>query len=497
MDTHLIQTLQFNRSESSLTMLEQATYILQKAGVDTLPSLPHVLLKALELIHQDNRSFERLADIIQQDPALTIKFITITNQSNVKTTTFEALENRLAAIGYEVIKSIIITSAVQQFFSRYNHERNEFLKQHWQHSILCAHIARSIAHHIDYRNDEEAYATGLIHDCGQLIIECSHPKQYAEIYAQASEDTHYHQLEDDKFGTTHYHVGSLLLRANGYNKFIADAVLYHHEATDLILDAHPLVKIIHLSNLLGGSQSSQNDENVFDSAKKLFDLSKPDVLKILQSASEQVVTMASAFGIELQDEDRDSDAAKQINENDQFKQVQLAEQVRNIALLDGTHKKLSNLLTPDDFIHTVQLQSSILFGVSNTIVFRYDKEQNKIFALPSEQQMEHLQDLSIPLEPNRSLASEAILNKIPQHSFDENAISKTVIDQQLAGLNDAEGLICIPMQNKRRPCRCHRVRGQSGTTKTTLETAQPDDAICQRICTLAIFIKRERRFKNQ
>ena len=69
----------------------------------------------------------------------------------------------------------------------------------------------------------------------------------------------------------------------------------------------------------------------------------------------------------------DGETAKQQTAADEMKQVQLAEQVRNIALLDGIHQHLSRSRDQGDshdaLLNIISQNIGILFGVSHCILF--------------------------------------------------------------------------------------------------------------------------------
>ena len=454
----LILTIQMNK---------KAKIILQKTDADKLPSLPHVLLQLLNICHDENLSFSDLAATLHQDSALYTRVYSACHtsqclrnsrksqsQSGHESYTEQSTELILQQLGINTIKSIAVTATVQQFFSRTSLERTEFLKQHWQHSLYCANVARSIAKHCNYNSPDEAYTTGLIHNIGQLVLETTYPDKYTVTFAHLSEDDYFHTLEQDEFGATHQQVGAELLKKHGASSFVYDAVLYHHEQTEYILDAHPLVKIINLANMLTNSHFKKEDQQVFDSAERLLALNKPLLLEILEKSQEQVKAATSSLEIILAVDGMDSEAAKQQTASDEFKQSQLAEQVRNIALLDSIHQHLARsgaqnqdrkILLPIIFQHI-----SILFGVKQCILFLYDATENRVKAIISGRQPPQLADLSIPLTAGRSLVTDALLNKQAEHSFNEapldsNTNRLSIIDRQLIGLSKQAGMICLPM----------------------------------------------------
>jgi len=441
-------------------MNKKAQQFLQKVDVDKLPSLPHVLLKLLDICHDESLSFTELGMILKQDPALYARVLSVDhdheyNSSHLpQSDSAASIESYLKHLGVNTIKSIAVTATVQQFFSRTSLERTDFLKQHWQHSLYCAYVAGSIAEMCDYSDVEEAYSTGLLHDIGQLVLETTYPEKYTSTFAQLSEDEFFHTLEEDEFDTTHQEVGAELLRKHGASSFVYDAVLYHHESVEDILDAHPLVKIITLANMLTCSYFKPEDQQVFDAAEQLLAIKKPVLLEILEKAQAKVETAANSLQIEPAVDGMNGETAKKLTAGDELKQVQLAEQVRNIALLDGIHQHLSRSGSkgegPDALLNIIAQNIGILFGVSQCILFLYDPAKNQVKAVSADNQPHQLADITIPLTSGRSLVSDALLNKEPCHSFttesfEHNLNRLSIIDRQLIGFTRQEGIICLPM----------------------------------------------------
>ena len=401
-------------------MNQKAKQIIQKADVDKLPSLPHVLLQLLDICNNESLSFSKLANILRQDPGLYAQFYSACHRNNSTDTSQQSVEQTLEQLGINTIKSIAVTATVHQFFSRTSLERTDFLKQHWQHSLYCAIVAESIAKLCDYKYPDEAYTTGLLHDIGQLVLETAYPDKYTSTFAQLSEDDYFHTLERDEFDTTHQQVGAQLLKQHGANSFVCDAVLYHHERVDHILDAHPLVKIINLANTLTSGYFKKEDLEVFDAADRLLGLDKPLLLEILEKSQERTKNAALLIDIELNTDGMDGETAQKHNAADEFKQIQLAEQVRNIALLDGIHQHLSRSEGEDELLNIITQHIGLLFGINKCLLFLYDEKNNRVNAAAADYLPEQLTDLSIPLTEGRSLVTDTLLNKKLSHSLEKD-----------------------------------------------------------------------------
>ena len=423
-------------------MQKEALQILQRMDADKLPTLPHVLLHLLDTCQDENVSFEHLAHVIRRDPALCVKIISACGGNCTRE---KNLEQSLARLGIQAIKSIAITSAVQQFFSRSSRERLAFLKQHWYHSIFSACVAEQLAEHIKYQNLDEAWLAGLLHDSGQLIMEAAYPDKYTTALAQLNDDENLHEIENEEFDSTHYHVGASLFRKHDSNPFLADAILYHHEPVDKILDAHPLVKIANLANLLSHEQFKQDQNKALNAAERLFGLSETTIDGLLKNCIEKIGDIASKYEIDFITDDIDSETAKKIRANDELKQVQLAEQIRNIAMLDGVHQHLSRIEGKQALLLALKQNISILFGISNCILFLYDAATDKLQAISTAESGPHFQDIKIPLEPGRSIVTDALLEMSAINSFDLEQDALSIVDLQLIGLSGKEGLLCMPL----------------------------------------------------
>ena len=423
-------------------MQKEAIQLLKKTDANKLPTLPHVLLRLLDACQDENLSFDKVANILRNDPALCVKVISACGRDCTST---DNLEKILARLGINTIKSIAITSAVQQFFSRNNQARTEFLKHHWHHAIICGCIAEQLAQYTQYEHPEEAWFAGLVHDAGQLILEAAYPDKYTSEFTGLGEDELLHDKESERLDTTHYHVGAHLFILRDGNPFLADAIMYHHEPVAKILDAHPLVKIVNLANLLSNAAQKDSLEQALHAADQLFGLSGTQIEDCLENCSQKISRIASEYEVELGDDDSDDDIIQKIIATDQLKQVQLAEQIRNIAMLDGVHQHLSRIEGKRALLLALQQNISVLFGINDCILFLYDAADDKLQALSSVENDPHLQHISIPLEPGRSIVTDALLEMRAMNSFELDQLNLSIVDRQLTGLNNKEGLFCMPL----------------------------------------------------
>ena len=420
-------------------MQKQTRQLLLNSDADTLPSLPHVLLRLLDACNNENISFKNIADIIRNDPALLLRVIATGDDVYDGT---EALDRLLSRRSLSTINSITITTSVQQFFSRRRTTRFAFLKQHWQHSILCARIAKSIARSIAYHQPEAAYAAGLLHDIGQLVLEHAYSDNYTAAHSGSDDLT---AIESQQFETRHDIVGAELLRRHHSSPILADAIRYHHEPVERILDAHPLIRIVHLANRLSHESADNISDTTLTDADMLFSIQRSELNDIMKQSRIDMADTAARFDIDVAVEAATDAGEHATVADDMLKQLHLAEQVRNIAMLDAVHQYLVRTDGEPALLAAIRQNVSILFGIDNCILFQYQPDTDRVRAIALNDNEAYFSDIEIPLEPGRSLVTDSLLQQQPVNSFDVEQDELSVIDRQLIGLNEHEGLLCLPM----------------------------------------------------
>lgn len=412
-----------------------------------LPSLPRVLLKLIEACHKVDVSFEELSNIIQQDAALSSRVIAVANSPiYAQWQGIKDFNRLLVVLGLGTIKSIAVTSAVQQFFSQFDADADRVMSAFWRSSLACAHSAKALARLTGYEAEDEAYLAGLLHKIGQLVLLRELPSEYTKLLLDVEDDADRDRGERGLFGATCTEVGAMLIENWGLDSFLSDAILYQHEPAESILDAPRLVKLINFAHKLSehnGLQAKQLEE-----ADLLFGLSQPLVEDLVAEVANQVQQAAKAMGIRLESVREDDLAATAVvKADDERVQLELARQVRNIALIGGMHSSLDDKGDLAGTLQVILQDLGILFGLSRSLCFLCDEAGERLSPAGGEFQADKLhQEFNISLESGRSLVAQSLLQRTLLSSYTpEISISSSVVDHQLAKLLGEEGLLCIPL----------------------------------------------------
>lgn len=447
---------QIVKSDSSRTRLrDKAKQLLQEIEVEQLPTLPNIVLPLLRAGNDFPPAREQLAAHIDKDPALHLRLHSICRHHGCDHKPGASSAQRLQQLDDHTIRSLVITSASRQYFADRSHPddsnqpQSHFLKRHWQHSLLCATLAKAIAQHSHYQYPEEAFTAGLLHDVGQLALHCAYPDIYATLTTPDDDRTALHDLENNEFACNHLHLGAELLRLQNANSFLCDAILYHHEPLDQVMDAHPLIKIINFANRLSNtdlnSPKGSLHNAIFGYANQLFGFARATVIEILSEANNHLNNCAVEFEIDLDDGGTDKETSRLIQARADYLQTQLGDQIKTIGLLDGLHQHLSRVRDDTDLFTAIEQYTHLLLGIDRNTLFLYQRDEKKIRAVAPEGH--HLADLEIPLQPDRSIVTDCLLEKQALHSFAHSYIKLSIVDQQLLSANSKPGMICLPLRS--------------------------------------------------
>ena len=401
--------------------------MVEKNAIDQLPGLPHVLIEILDAISSDNADYKGIANIVRCDTAVVAKLISAANSSifgNSKPC--DSIERALLFLGTGAVKTIVITTSIQQFFDDFSLQHDQFLKSFWRRSLITANVAKVLATLTAYPNPDEAYLCGLLANVGQLILLHSHGDKYLAVLAASDSDEQLLQREMEQFETNHCTLSAALIESWAIPGFMADAVRYQQEPVATILDAHHLVKIINLSSHLS-SQPTINEQTLA-AADTLFGFNEALTAELLSRIANDTDNMAQALGI-------DTGVAPV--------RAALGKRLANIAEMANISAELWQASNQESLQNAINRVLFLTFGITKNMLFLYDTQQNLLTAQADKNPQAVSQTFSVPGVAGRSLISDSLLARQSASSQDYPTLN--IIDRQLLRYLDASHLICWPL----------------------------------------------------
>lgn len=136
-----------------------------------LPSLPDIALKIKTECEKENTSAQKIADVIIQDPAMSVRLLQVANSSLYRTrSSTENIQMAITKLGLTLVRNLIMSLSMKQVYHASNNILAERFRELWLASAKTAAIARFLASKTDHLDPEKAMLAGLIHNIGALPI---------------------------------------------------------------------------------------------------------------------------------------------------------------------------------------------------------------------------------------------------------------------------------------------------------------------------------------
>lgn len=407
--------------------------VKQLDEVKTLPTLPHILLRLMEICSRDDALISDVAAIVEQDPSLSAKILSMVNSP------LYGLPNHVSTVGHAVkllgidtVKNIAICASVHGIFSRNKHMRNVNLSQFWTHSLKVATLSRKVAQEVSYASPEEAFLAGLLHDIGRLVLVDVFPEEYTSIFDSDEEDPHALLEKEASWGITHAEAGAYIISRWNLPSLLADCSRYHHEPVEDVRTAFPLVKIVYAAHSIAGSGNAEE-------ARSLLNIHATQVALMREESKGEVHAAAKALDISIDEPEENEKTASQ----PAFENLQNA--VKNLSLLLGTFSRIMTREDEASVYLSLMEGLNVVFGLEDTLCFSYEKNTQLLKAVKFRSMVDSLEGLSLSGADGKSLPAVSLETGEIRSSFDCDPRSFSILDKQLLSLSGKEGFICIPL----------------------------------------------------
>jgi len=225
-------------------------------GLGALPTPPETYFRLGEVLNSPKSSIEQIAEIVMEDPALSVKVLQIVNSAEFGmarriTTPAEAVQ----ILGIEILRALMLSIQAFKFYEAKS-SLSLSVKQLWSHSLKTAVTAKRLARleNCSPEESEEAFVSGLLHDIGKLVLAANAPAEYQIVIDRCrTEGVTAIQMEQEVFGATHAQVGAYLLGLWGLPDSIVEAVESHHSLREASERRFSLPVAVHVAQCLESS----------------------------------------------------------------------------------------------------------------------------------------------------------------------------------------------------------------------------------------------------
>jgi HD-like signal output (HDOD) protein len=204
-----------------------------------LPPFSPILNRLIASLAQEDVSFAKVADLIEKDTVLAGNILRLVNSALYGLRgTVNSIRHAIALLGLSKLRNATLSMSVARMWAQVKTPAGWSMTQFNLHSVAVAILADAVIQRRATHYAEGAFAAGLFHDLGQLLVALGLPQEYAQIAVLRQENKKTHlEAELEVLGITHADLSAEALAIWNLPAPIQTAVRYHINSK---LDPTPL-----------------------------------------------------------------------------------------------------------------------------------------------------------------------------------------------------------------------------------------------------------------
>lgn len=223
---------------SKKTELENEEHISQKAAklrsrVKTIPSLPEIVEKVLQMVQDEKTSSAKLGKVISHDSGLTARVLRLANSSHYGfSRPIGSVQDAITLLGHTTVKTLALSSSIFKLLPTKNTTKNLFDYQFfWKHNLLTALGAKELSVLVSSEKPDNIFSAAILHNIGQIILALYDAENYSFAYLRTYDSfdfTRTLKIENYFCEIDHCEIGHLVASSWNLPDEILDVILYHH-----------------------------------------------------------------------------------------------------------------------------------------------------------------------------------------------------------------------------------------------------------------------------
>jgi len=200
-------------------------------AVLSLPVLPTVTSKILQVVDHPRANAGMLADLVSRDQVLTAKVLKMANSSYYGfSREIGTVRQAVVLLGFNVLRDLALSSSVFNLFRGVQSGNLFNISEFWKHSMAVGLASRYLSEKFVQSDPSFSFTAGLLHDLGKIVFHQYLPVEYAHVMTRV-----HNQREDlclvevDVLGASHDQVGGWLARRWKLPEELEIVLAQHHE----------------------------------------------------------------------------------------------------------------------------------------------------------------------------------------------------------------------------------------------------------------------------
>lgn len=217
----------------------------------SLPSLPAVAVRVIELTGDPNVKLADLGHAIEADQGLVSKVLRTVNSCYYGLRQRCAtIEKALVLLGLNPVKSLALSFSLVGAIENENDAGSFDYVKYWRRGLFTAVGARVFAERIGVEDPDEAFLGGLLQDVGMVAMHRALGERYDEVVRGAGRHRNLVAAELRAFDVQHPDVGAMLAERWRLPAALVLPVRYHERPTAAPPACVPLIRCVGLGNIV-------------------------------------------------------------------------------------------------------------------------------------------------------------------------------------------------------------------------------------------------------
>jgi HD-like signal output (HDOD) protein len=266
--------------------------------VRDLPPMPQTVFKAREVLGNPQSSFQEVARVLEADQSIAARILKMANSSYYGMVgKVSSIQHASVVLGYKTLSEVVTLAGASGVLASKMEGYDQDAGELWKHSLGVALGSKIISNlkKPDLAND--AFAAGLIHDVGKLILD-PYVLEKKEAFREymAAEPRPFLLAEKELLGFDHGEIAFDLCKTWNVPQNLIAAIRYHHspgrsQQSDLAYIVHVADSVAMMSGIGAGLDGMLYE--IDDSALALLGLQQEDLSAIMLEMVESVEKIAA------------------------------------------------------------------------------------------------------------------------------------------------------------------------------------------------------------
>jgi putative nucleotidyltransferase with HDIG domain len=220
--------------------------------ITDLPTIPTTVVKVLRVAGSETASAADLAKVIIADQSLAAKILKVANSALYSLPRkVHDIQHAVTLLGFREVRDVAFGMGV--FDSMYLAMNRAYWNRakFWEHSYVVAYLTRELARRSGSGQGENAFAAGLLHDVGKVILDRYFAGYFRRIIEMVdATQASYYDVEIDVLSVGHDTIGGYVMGTWSLPDELVAGVAGHHHPSQ---DTEPMAAWVYLANLLANA----------------------------------------------------------------------------------------------------------------------------------------------------------------------------------------------------------------------------------------------------